>query len=171
MSNKWIHYSLFEQFYGYRQNCTDSDKDLFGTVRCTWTPHLPCWIQVHRTITDTPLSQSVHFRSFVSVAFSVNLITLYVVDNSDWTHAYTMCLSVTFLLNYFLFSSTDDYVSERNQKWRKIKYIPGDNGVHSDAPIVSNMVNIGVANTTVQDLDCHIVHPIFSVCHKRRMKH
>ena len=44
--------------------------------------------------------------------------------------------------------------------------LPGDNRIHGYAPVIPEMVEISVANPTVQDFYCNIVHTVFSVWQK-----
>lgn len=38
--------------------------------------------------------------------------------------------------------------------------VPWNNGIHGDAPVVFDMMNVGVANSTVQDFYGHVIHTI-----------
>lgn len=42
-------------------------------------------------------------------------------------------------------------------------FVARDDGIHRDAPVVVDVMKIGVAYPTVENLDCYIVYAIFSV--------
>lgn len=49
-------------------------------------------------------------------------------------------------------------------------YVPGYNRIHGDAPVIPDLVEISVANPTVQDFYGNIVYAVFPVWQKQKVK-